>query len=190
MSTIFHVRGNRVIHLCAACLLTSLALGTTGCATAKIVPGPDRVNVLVYPMHGTGVQEPMTNVARLQCSGNGFILLSVDGNRVTSTDYVEVLPGRHTLLLIPRSIHLSTDYHYNYKVHTFLVAKNQFLLSLDAKPCAWYHFCTYRDEIEASGTWESITQSSIRTHFAPFEVIEINDGKERTVATPVDFVPQ
>ncbi len=181
---------NRLIHLCAACLLTSLVLGTIGCATAIIVPGPDRVHVTVYPMHGAGVQEPMTKVARLQCSGNGFILLSVDGNRVTSNDYVEVLPGRHTLLLIPRSLYINTEYHSDYNIKHYLGAKNQYLLSLDAKPCAWYHFCTYWDEIEATGTWESITTSSIRPRLAPFEVIEISDGKERTVATDVNFVPQ
>lgn len=190
------MRANSLLHLCGLWALTSLVLWTTGCTTAGVVSGPDRVNVLVYPMHGAGVQEPMTKVVRLQRSGNGFILLSVDKCRVHSkqpfSDYVEVLPGRHTLLLIPG--HERIDGSSSSTVSR----RNRdegFLLSLDVKPNAWYHFCTYVTEVVEGTETTTKTQSgnilttvrSRRVGLAPFEVLEILDGKTKTVATEADF---
>lgn len=203
MSTIFHVRGNRVIHLSAIWVLTSLVLGAIGCA--KIVPGPDRVHVMVRPMHSGGVQEPMTKVARLQCRGNGFLLLRVDKHKVSHEnpllDYVEVSPGRHTLLLMPgHKLFEANNCLFFFTEYTYEEGP-QFALSLDVKPNAWYHFCTY--EVEEGAVTESVTQSpgwekqmykswwrrtkARNVRFAPFEVLEIIDGKATTVATTVDF---
>ncbi len=146
----------------------------------------------------------MTKVTRLQCRGNGFLLLRVDNHKVSHDipvrDYVEVSPGRHTLLLMPGHKLFEGYIFWIWDVYTYEEGP-QFALSLDVKPNAWYHFSTY--EVEERAVTETVTQSpgwekqmykslwkrtkASNVRFAPFEVLEIIDGKATTVATTADF---
>ncbi len=136
----------------------------------------------------------MKDVARLQCRGNGFILWKVDGKSVAQvehvSDYVEVLPGRHVLVLMPGR-ELFDGSRGTIKAEW---SEELYGLALDAKPNAWYHFCTYViDEEQGKETVEYeydrvTTRRSVLIRRAPFKVLEMTDGELKTVATDASFV--